>query len=100
MEALSVECPVCNEPLVITGDVLAHLDEGSLLECEACHAVVEVALLEPLTLRVVQAGEGFFVDCPRCMTPIEVEGEGPITCPECGFTFKPDWGDVEVEEEL
>ncbi len=99
MEALSVECPVCNEPLLIEGDVLAYLDEGSLLECEVCGAVVEVALLEPLTLRVVQAGEGVFVDCPRCETPIEVEGEGPITCPECGFTFKPDWGDA-LEEEI
>jgi len=98
MEALSVECPVCNEALVIEGDVLERLDEGSLLECEVCHAVVEVALMEPLTLRVVRAGEGFFVDCPRCETPIEVEGEGPLTCPECGFTFKPDWGDVEEEE--
>ena len=98
MEALSVECPVCHEPLLLEEDVLDRLDEGSLLECEVCHAVVEVAVLEPLTLRVVQAAGGFFVDCPRCETPIEVEGEGPITCPECGFTFKPDWGDFEEEE--
>ncbi len=98
MEALSVECPVCAESLLLDEEMLAQLDEGSLLECEVCGAVVEVALLEPLTLRVVQAGGGFFVDCPRCMTPIEVEGEGPITCPECGFSFRPDWGDVEEEE--
>lgn len=98
MEALSVECPVCAEDLVIEEAVLERLEEGSLLECEVCHAVVEVAQLEPLLLRVVQAGEGYFVDCPRCATPIEVDDEGPLTCPECGFTFKPDWGDLEEEE--
>ncbi|AEB11420.1 hypothetical protein [Marinithermus hydrothermalis] len=101
MEAGSreLECPVCGEILALEEDVLEVLNEGDLLECEACSAVVEVMSLDPLEIMVVEGGHGFFVDCPRCEAAIEVEEEGPVVCPECGFTFRPDWSDVEEEEE-
>jgi lysine biosynthesis protein LysW len=98
MEELEIICPSCGETNLMDPEEFKELQEGDVLECEHCGAYFEVISLDPLEVEVVEERTGFFVDCPRCETPIEVEEEGePVTCPECGYTFTPDWSDVDEE---
>ncbi len=79
---MEVLCPVCEAEL-------AHdeLEEGAILECEACHAVVEVVSLEPLELLLIEGGEGLMVECPRCGFVFKTYEDGYALCPECGHQF-------------
>ncbi len=100
MEDFEVICPACNETNTIAAEDYQELTENDVLECDSCGAYLEVVSLDPLEVLVVEDREGFFVDCPRCETAIEVDEPGePVTCPECGYTFAPDWSDIGEEEE-
>ncbi|MGQ9511051.1 MAG: paraquat-inducible protein A [Thermaceae bacterium] len=98
MGGLELTCPVCGETSLVLAE---DLEVGSILECEACGASLEVVSLDPLEVEVLEEGlEAFFVDCPRCGYTFEVEeGEVETTCPECGFRFNPDWSEMEEDEE-
>lgn len=84
---MEVYCPVCGVELATEA-----LEEGQVLECDACHAVFEVVRLEPLELLLVEGGEGVRVECPRCGFVFKTYDEGYAICPECGHRF-------ELEEE-
>ncbi|WP_018467476.1 hypothetical protein [Calidithermus timidus] len=102
MDEVEVICPACHDPIYIPAEEYDELVEGDVMECENCGAELEFLSLDPVEVVVVEGGEeAFFVDCPRCETPIEVEEEGEaVTCPECGYTFSPDWSEIGEEEEV
>jgi len=79
---MEVLCPVCQSEMALEAP-----EEGMLVECEACHAVIEIASIEPLELLLVEAGEGVTVECPRCGLVFKAFDEGYAVCPDCGHRF-------------
>ncbi|GEM87220.1 paraquat-inducible protein A [Meiothermus granaticius] len=101
MDDVETVCPVCHDPIYIPVEEYAELLEGDVLECENCGAYLEILSLDPIELVAVEGGEdGFYVLCPRCEHEIAVEAEGEsVTCDNCGYTFTPDWSEVEADED-
>lgn len=100
MDEVEVTCTVCHEPMYVAASDYDSLQEGDVIECENCDAMLEVVQLEPLELLVIEGGEAVYTaDCPRCGTPNDVEapaGDLPeeVECVECGHVFTPDWTEV------
>jgi len=91
---MEILCPVCEHEFPEQ-----DLEEGAVLECEACRSVFEVVNLEPLELLLVESGEGVQVECPRCGHVFQVLDEDVASCPECGRQFAVHVDEMDEEEE-
>jgi len=96
MDEVEITCTVCRQPMYIAVSDYDAMQEGDVIECENCSAVLEIVALEPLELVAVEGGEAVFtVDCPRCGAQNEVEADTEeVECVECSYVFKPDWSEV------
>lgn len=96
MDEVEVTCTVCHQPMYIAAADYDAMQEGDVIECENCDAVLEIVNLEPLELIAVEGGEAIFTaDCPRCGAQNEVtEATEEVECVECGHVFTPDWTEV------
>jgi len=93
VRAMELSCPVCRAELVLEAP-----EEGMVIECEACRAVVELVSLEPPELLLVEGGEGLTVECPRCGLVFQSYDEGYAICPDCGHRFALDAEENPEEE--